>query len=982
MSQTQSDTAHSLSRVWGHDEDLFRSLIEGLPMGIYTCDPEGRVTYFNPKAAQLWGRNPAIGDVCPVMKPLSLGGGPGELEFLIDRPDGSKISAFGAVSDLLGSDGARVGSLMAFHEVAQAERAEALEALQSRENRYRRIFESTGAGILVLRDGVYTEVNPAACSMLGRSPEEIIGREPSEFVPPERLDQLDEVREEFRRDGFYRGEIALTRPDGLWAWLYIDAALIPGSDEMLAVITDLSEQKAIEARAKESDDLLRLTADALPALISYVDKDLTYRFVNRAYETWFGLRQEDVVGMTVEELVGAAAFDSVRTHLDRVFAGETAEFETTLPYVRTGPKYVRVTYSPRLGPGGEVAGFFALVLDLSSKKDSEDALRRSEEEFRAIFEHASSGKVKAEPDTGRILMVNQRLCEITGYSREELMSKSFLDITHPDDLESEIERLRMLAQGKSDIWQLEKRYVRKDGSICWVLVSGRLIRDSEGEALNTIATVTDISEFKATQKALREAEERGQAAMNAGRIGTWYWDILGQHVDWSDNVYEFHGVTREEFDGKVESFRRLIHPEDLATVGEAVRKALEEDAEYKIDFRVLQPSGQVRWLSTEAKVLRDSSGAPEAMLGATMDITDRKLTEQQLRDAMEQFRLLAEASPSFILMSNPEGRLTFMSPRWEEFTGLSLESIDQMKQVVHPDDWERVFQTWQRAQDEVMPYSTELRIRGKADSEYRWFMSQGVPHKDSEGHLVGWVGVTTDIHDRKTEEQRLETLVKDRTAALKAANEEMQLFTYSVSHDLRAPLRAIVSTSRMLQEDYATVLPKAGLEMIERQSAAANKLALLIDDLLRLSRLGRQELDKKVLDVTEIAKSLAEELNRADSVSFEVQPGMMAKGDLHLVRFLLQNLMENAQKFSPEGGKVEVGFSDGVFSVRDEGIGLDMQYANKIFLPFERLHRDVDFPGTGIGLASVKQIAERHGGQVWVESEVGKGATFYFTLGR
>ncbi len=219
--------------------------------------------------------------------------------------------------------------------------------------------------------------------------------------------------------------------------------------------------------------------------------------------------------------------------------------------------------------------------------------------------------------------------------------------------------------------------------------------------------------------------------------------------------------------------------------------------------------------------------------------------------------------------------------------------------------------------------------------------------------------------------QSLEARVRDRT-------HELESFCYSVSHDLRAPLRAINATSAILKEDYGNLLPKEALGELERQAEASSRLGHLIDDLLQFVRLGQTEAARHSFDLSAVARAVAQELR----IAVEIEPGLQAFGDATLVRLLLQNLLDNASKFC--GGKqpcIEVGRTDEAFFVRDQGIGFDSKHAHRLFRPFERLHREGLYPGTGIGLANVRRIVERHGGCVWAESEPGQGATFFFTLG-
>lgn len=240
-------------------------------------------------------------------------------------------------------------------------------------------------------------------------------------------------------------------------------------------------------------------------------------------------------------------------------------------------------------------------------------------------------------------------------------------------------------------------------------------------------------------------------------------------------------------------------------------------------------------------------------------------------------------------------------------------------------------------------------------------------------------------YEVRSMQAELERRVAERTAELRRLIKEAEGFSYTISHDLRSPLRSIVSTSKILLEDYGSMLPSGAVEELERQSRAASNLAQLIDDLLRLSRLAREEMHPVEFDFSKTAQEVVAQvcLDYSESkCTFEVEGGLRAHGDPTLVRFALLNLIQNACKFSPDGGRIRVGRADDEsFYVRDEGIGFDPKYAEKMFLPFERLVTASEFPGTGIGLANVKRIIERHGGKLWAHTEgLGKGAAFHFTL--
>jgi signal transduction histidine kinase/FixJ family two-component response regulator len=272
---------------------------------------------------------------------------------------------------------------------------------------------------------------------------------------------------------------------------------------------------------------------------------------------------------------------------------------------------------------------------------------------------------------------------------------------------------------------------------------------------------------------------------------------------------------------------------------------------------------------------------------------------------------------------------------------------------------------------------------------YMDFVYLPLPERDGaiDRILVHSVEVTDRVMYQRRMEQltaELEDRVEERTQELQSVIGELEGFTYSVAHDLRSPLRAISGTSRMLREDFGGALNEEARSLLDRQCSAAGRLGNLIDDLLKLSRLSRQPIKKGDVDMSALAESIAELVardNPGSPVSLDIQAGMNARGDQRLLQFVFQNLIENAVKFSPKGGTIRVGQgSDGAFFVADDGIGFEEVYAAKIFEPFQRLVLDAEFPGTGIGLANAKRVIERHGGRIWAQGELGKGATFWFTL--
>lgn len=350
---------------------------------------------------------------------------------------------------------------------------------------------------------------------------------------------------------------------------------------------------------------------------------------------------------------------------------------------------------------------------------------------------------------------------------------------------------------------------------------------------------------------------------------------------------------------------------------------------------------------------------------------------------IELFRYAVESAYDAILITtagleDPHPVIEWVNPAFERMTGWTREEIvGKSPRVLQGPKTSRAL--LDQLKDDLTnnrPFQGESVNYRKDGTEYsvEWKIS---PLLDGDGKIGHWVAIQRDTTERHRVTEELERRVQERTR-------ELEGFLYTVSHDFRAPLRAIMSASMILIEDYGAQIDQEGQTELKRQSAAAKKLGILMDDLLRLSRLGRQELKPETVDFTALAKEVAGEVSTRASVTpaISVAEGLSVTGDATLVRLLLQNLLENAVKFAKKDGpaQIEIGSDGEAFYVKDHGIGFAPDKAERIFGPFERLHTEQEYPGNGVGLANVKRIVDRHEGRIWAVGDPGEGATFWFTL--
>ena len=430
-----------------------------------------------------------------------------------------------------------------------------------------------------------------------------------------------------------------------------------------------------------------------------------------------------------------------------------------------------------------------------------------------------------------------------------------------------------------------------------------------------------------------------------------------------------------------------LHPDDQARVLAEVPALFTQDR-LTLEYRFRHADGTYRWVRDEARLLRDASGAALEVFGAWVDITEHQRAQEALRASEERFRAVAVTANDAIISADAHGDITYFNPGAQRIFGYTADEVTgkplttlmpERFRDAHRAGLARYLAT---GEARVVGRTVELAGRRKDGTEFPLDLSLA---SWKAGGAVAFTGILRDVTDRK----QAEDTQRRHAAQLEATNAELDAFAYAVSHDLRAPLRGIDGFSQALLEDYQAQLDDTGRGYLRRVRAATQRMGVLIDDLLRLSRVTRAELHREPVDLSVLAGTVVAELKRAAprrDVEFAITPGITVEGDPRLLRVVLENLLGNAWKYTGKNPRARIEFgvdqADGQRAcfVRDDGAGFDMTYANKLFGAFQRLHSTAEFEGTGVGLATVQRIVHRHGGRVWAEGAVGRGATFYFTL--
>ena len=531
------------------------------------------------------------------------------------------------------------------------------------------------------------------------------------------------------------------------------------------------------------------------------------------------------------------------------------------------------------------------------------------------------------------------------------------------------------------------------GKIKWVHQCAEIEFSAQGEALRSVGTLQDITERRQMEAALLESRSQLQCILGATADGILAVDLEGKVILANRRFVDLWRIPQSMVDAG----------DDHAMLGCAISQLLDPDAFmarvealYQSDIESTDTihfkDGRVFERFTSPLVLNEKR---VGRIWSFRDVTERERAQRNLNLAVEVTGVLVWE----LDLATRLFRYDFsMLEKLGIDKGEAPESFDSWCERVHADDLATFNQrvTAALAPGDLM-FDLEYRFAGR-DGQYQWLHTKGrVIQRDVSGVPLLAVGTTTNVQARKEAEAEvvrlnadLESRVAQRTADLEIANSELNSFSYTIAHDMRAPVRAINGFSEMVLKNNEGKLDATSVGHLKRVVAGSRHMGALIDDLLNLARLSRQEMRRQSFSVSETAEGVTTALATAQpqrTVSVVVQPQMQAHADPGLVRAVLDNLIGNAWKFTGRTAepKIEIGAREErgatVYFVRDNGAGFDMHYAHKLFVPFQRLHHTEEFDGTGIGLATVKKIVQRHGGRVWIESAVGAGTTVYFTLG-
>ena len=754
-------------------------------------------------------------------------------------------------------------------------------------------------------------------------------------------------------------------------------------------MTESAERKRAEAALRQSEEMYRSLFENMMNGFAYCrmlfkdgrPDDFIYIGVNRSFEALTGLK--DVAGKKVSEVIpGIREQDpELFERYGRVSLGGAPEaFEI---YVKSLKQWFSISvYCPQ-------KEHFVAVFDvITARKRAEESLRESEERFRRAFDDAPIGMQLVALD-GRFIRVNRVVCDILGYTEQELLAKDFQSITHPDDISMDVDNVQGLLAGRFDTFEMEKRYIHKRGHTVWVLLSVSLIRDAARNPLHFIGQIQDITEHKRSEAALKESEERFRSAFDDAPIGMALSMPDGRYLRVNRSLCGILGYSEKEL--LATTWQAITHPDDLGMNLLYMKQALAGDIHYfEVEKRYVHKGGRIVWALSGVSLVRDERGKPLHFVSQVRDITEQK----RLAGEMVRLKQAVDNSGEIIFMTDAIGTITFVNPAFTRLYGYTSQEVIGKTTP-------RILKSGKHAQEEYELYWKAILSKQLVRREFVNKTKVGglvtvecavSPILDDRGAIAGFLAAQRDITDRKRAAEEKAELEAQLVLAQKM--EAIGTLAGGVAHDFNNILTAIqgytdLSLMKVPEDDPL----RHNLTEVRK---ASERAANLTRQLLLFSQ--RQVVSLKPVDLNKIVTDLMKMLGRIVGEHYKLETNLQAdlwtvSADSGQIDQVIMNLVVNARDAMPNGGEItiateNVGAEEEYYrqhpharpgelvclSVSDKGGGMDKETLSRIFEPFFTTKERGK--GTGLGLAVVHGIVTKHDGWIDVESEPGKGSTF------
>ncbi len=763
-----------------------------------------------------------------------------------------------------------------------------------------------------------------------------------------------------------------------------------------ALLQEIAERRRAEERLEQGEQRYRsLFENNLDGVFS-VDLEGRFTDANPAAQRLSGYSLEELRGRTFMDICAPDVLGKTMEQFQLSLGGMRTPFEGAL-LRKDGARVELFISGAPIVVDGKAVGTYGIARDITERKAAEAALRDSENRFRAFFEMAAVGTALADPGSGRFLLVNQRLCQLVGYTREELLQRTFSDISHPHDRPENLREFERLQRGEIPQYILEKRYLRKDGSAVWVQVAVSMVRDSAGKALHTVGIVLDIDARRASEDALRRSEQRLRRVIDSNMIGVFFADgHRGTLVEANESFLKLLGLSRDELLSRSLSWMDFTPPEYLPM-------------EERVWHDAGSASGGVAAPYEKEFIRKDGSRVPalvgwaflddwrDSCVAFVLDLSQYKQAQEALRRRERELETIASHTPDVLGRFDRDLRIVFVNRTVKEvfgrepasLLGRTVRELGMAPEVAGPFEaaLRRVLET---AQHQVFEFRLPPARVIAAEEGARYFESRLVPEFDAAGEVAHVLTITQDV----TEDELARAELERTKEAAEEANQAKDQFLAMLSHELRTPLTPVLIGLQLLEKNES--MPdsiRSELQIMRRNVELETRL---IDDLLDLTRItrGKMQLRMEALELPALLEQAVRTCDDAAAqkgVALELRvegPVLWAWADSARLKQVVWNLVKNSIKFTPAGGRINVSLDalpEGRAAIRvvDTGIGIDEALLPSIFNPFEQggVHITRQFGGLGLGLAICRALVELHGGTIAAASEgKDRGSTFTVLL--
>ncbi len=1002
----------------GSSEQLHRVAFALAPIGMCSFAPDGRLLEVNESLCQITGYAAAelgrmrlaelthpddqAGDAAHLNMFLSGAASIYANEKRLLRKDGEVRWVSARATPLTSSFNLTEFGLGLFFDISDRKRAEA--QLVEREGLLSALVEQASTGMYVLDDQFRVlHFNALAVPVFERF-QPVIGRDFQEIL--ESLWGLQvggEIARIFRRT-LETGKHYVSRNftesranlgvEQTYEWEIQRLTLPNGKFALVFYFADVTEPAQLNRLLIENERRFRDMIDALPAAVYTTDR--------QGYLTHFNPAAVALAGRTPElgtdrwcvswKLLLPDGTPLAHKDCPMAIALQEGRIVHGAEVILERPDGTRIWFTPFPSPirdsTGGIVGGINMLLDITDRKKAEEALRESQAHARLATEASAVGiwEWNLAAETIRWDRVMFGIYGIEPTEDLTIPRSTWRNAVLAEDLAGQEQRLKEIIRPNAQ--SAREFRIRRPGEEGFRIIrSMNTVRtNAQGEVQWLLGTNVDITEQKRAEQALQVIETRLRLGMDMVGLALAEVDYVAETVQLTDDAARLFGLGDTAMATPLKVLVGAIHPDDRDELSRRNEAALDPagDGLFSMDFRVPRPSGDLRWVRVRGQVSfggTDLVGrSPRAVL-AVLDMTTEKAAEDSLRASETRFRQLADSMPQLVWSTQADGFTDLYNHEWFEYTGLPYEELEGVKwtAVIHPDDLPGLGERWRISLRSGEQFESEARYR-RFDGVYRWFLVRARAVFGEDDRVVRWFGTSTDIHEQKHFEDDL-----------RRANRDLESFAFTASHDLQEPLRNVALYGQLFRKRYGSELDTTAIQYLDCMVEGVQRMSELITDLLAYTQAGNLDAETRprVAAESALVKVLVDlqavvTKNQA-SVTHDPLP-VVSVQEIHLHQ-LLQNLISNALKYRKESESPRVHISavrqeqEWLFSVKDNGIGIAPEYQNQVFGIFKRLHvKGSKYEGTGIGLAICQKTIERYDGRIWVESKLGEGSTFYFTV--